>query len=45
MNKTNDAIYCKERGFWYVMGYTTGYKYWGATARDAEQNAALYFYR
>jgi len=28
---------------WFVTGFS-GRKYWGATARDAEQNAALYFY-
>ena len=39
-----NAIYCKERGFWYVTG-SSGYKYWGHTSRAAEQNAQLYFYR
>jgi hypothetical protein len=38
------ATYCKERGFWFVTG-SSGYKYWGHTARAAEQNAQLYFYR
>ena len=38
------ATYCKERGFWFVTG-VSGYKYWGHTARTAEQNAQLYFYR
>jgi len=36
---------CPDTKLWYVTGYITGRKYWGATARDAEQNAALYFYR
>ena len=38
------ATYCKERGFWFVTG-SSGYKYWGHTARAAEQNAQLYHYR
>ena len=36
---------CNESGFWYFEGYITKRKYWGATAREAEQNAQLYFYR
>jgi hypothetical protein len=39
------AIYCKERGFYYVVGYVTGHKYWGHTAYAARQYAAMYFYR
>ena len=39
------AIYCKERGFYYVVGYVTGHKYWGHTAYAAQQYAAMYFYR
>jgi hypothetical protein len=39
------ATKCNETGFWYVEGYITKRKYWGSTARDAEQNAQLYFYR
>ena len=38
------AKYCKERGFWYVAG-VSGHKYWGHTARAAEQDAQLYHYR
>lgn len=34
----------KTTGFWFVTGYTTGRKYWGATPREAIQNAQLYFY-
>ncbi len=33
-----------ETGNWYGAGFS-GRKYWGATGRDAEQNAALYFYK
>jgi negative regulator of replication initiation len=36
---------CTITGFWFVTGYVTGRKYWGATPRDCEQNAQLYFYR
>lgn len=36
---------CTITGFWFVTGYLTGRKYWGATPRDCEQNAQLYFYR
>ena len=39
------AIYCKESGFYYVVGYVTGYKYWGHNAYAAKQKAAMYFYR
>jgi hypothetical protein len=28
----------------YAIG-ASGYKYWGSTARDAKQNAQLYFYK
>jgi hypothetical protein len=38
------ATYCEERGFWFITG-VSGYKYWGHTARAAEQNAQLYYYR
>ena len=38
------ATYCKERGFWFVIG-VSGHKYWGHTARAAEQDAQLYHYR
>jgi len=40
MKATRDA----ETGNWFVVGFS-GRKYWGATGRDAEQNAALYFYK
>lgn len=40
-----NATQCKTTGHWYCTGYLTGRKYWGATARDAQQNAALYFHR
>jgi hypothetical protein len=36
---------CPNTGNWFVTGYITGRQYWGATPRDAEQNAQLYFYR
>lgn len=40
MHKTQ---YCNEYRSWFIVGFS-GRKYWGATPRDAEQNAALYFY-
>ena len=36
---------CTITGFWFVTGYATGRKYYGATPRDCEQKAQLYFYR
>lgn len=36
---------CTTTGYWYVTGYITGRKYWGANPRDCIQNAQLYFYR
>ena len=36
---------CTITGFWFVTGYATGRKYYGATPRDCEQNAQLYLYR
>ena len=37
--------YCKDTQAWYFIGYSTGHRYWGRTAREAEQKAQLYFYR
>lgn len=38
------ATHCPETGFYFVTGFS-GCKYWGHTARAAEQNAQLYFYK
>ena len=38
------AQFSEEQKSWFVTGFG-GYKYWGATARDAEQNAVLNFYK
>lgn len=38
------ATQCKVTGNWYVTG-NSGHKYWGHSARAAEQDAQLYFYR
>ena len=38
------AQQCPETLNWYCTG-VSGRKYWGHSAREAEQNAQLYFYR
>jgi hypothetical protein len=35
---------CPETKNWYVVGYRTGRKYWGYSARVAEDLARMYFY-
>ena len=38
------ATQCPKTQFFYVTGYRSGRKYWGHSARAAEDLARLYFY-
>jgi hypothetical protein len=39
-----EVLQCEITKNWYCVG-ASGYKYWGSTAREAKQNAQLYFYK
>ena len=41
---TFPCLLCPDTHYWYCIG-ASGHKYWGATYREAKQNAQLYFYR
>lgn len=43
-NHYRKVQFCQDTGYYFVTGFS-GRKYWGHTARAAQQLAQLYFYK